>query len=112
MSSGFNVIRRHARDAHSIRIKELTQELANQRSQQTASQLETDDVRSQGRMDHSTIKLNDERLKFVTTLDAGNFDFFYEFPTEPDFDKLKVWFMLDHLGTRMRDMSGFGNDAI
>ena len=73
--------------------------------------METDDVRSMGRMDHSTIKLNDERLKFITTLQGANTDFFYEFPTEPDFNFLKVWFMLDHLGRRMRDMSGLGNDA-
>jgi hypothetical protein len=111
-SSGFNVIRRHSSDAASIRIKELTQELAKQRSDAAGSQLETDDVRSQGRMDHSTIKLNDERLKFVTTLSSSNTDFFYEFPSEPDLQYLKVWFMLDHLGARMRDMSGFANDAI
>jgi hypothetical protein len=110
-SSGFNVIRRHSSDAASIRIKELTQALAKQASDLAGSQLETDDVRSQGRMDHSTIKLNDERLKFVTTLSASNTDFFYEFPSEPDLQYLKVWFMLDHLGARMRDMSGFGNDA-
>jgi hypothetical protein len=111
-SSGFNVIRRHSSDAASIRIKELTQALAKQASDLAGSQLETDDVRSQGRMDHSTIKLNDERLKFVTTLSSSNTDFFYEFPSEPDHNFLKVWFMLDHLGARMRDMSGFGNDAI
>jgi hypothetical protein len=110
-SSGFNVIRRHSSDAASIRIKELTQALAKQASDRAGSQLETDDVRSQGRMDHSTIKLNDERLKFITTLSASNTDFFYEFPSEPDLQYLKVWFMLDHLGARMRDMSGFGNDA-
>lgn len=110
-SSSFNVIRRHSLDATNVRIKELTQELARQRSDIAGSQLETDDVRSQGRMDHSTIKLNDERLKFITTLNAASTDFFYEFPTEPDFNNLKVWFMLDHLGARMRDMSGLGNDA-
>src|SRR5215210_3769021 len=112
MSSGFNVIRRHARDAHAIRIKELTQEIARQRSQTSASQLETDDVRSMGRMDNSTIKLNDERLKFVTLIDAANTDHYFEMITEPDLDKMKVWFMLDHLGSRIRDMSCFGNDAI
>src|SRR5215203_2438995 len=111
-SSGFNVIRRHSSDEASIRIKELTQALAKQISERAGSQLETDDVRSQGRMDHSTIKLNDERLKFVTTLPSANTDFFYEFPTEPDFNFLKAWFMLDHLGARVRDMSGFNNDAI
>jgi len=112
MSSGFNVIRRHSSNEAGVRIKELTQELARQRSQLSSSALETDDVRSEGRMDHSTIKLNDERLKFATTLDSANTDFFYEFPNEPDFNFLKVWFMLDHLGTRIRDMSGFGNDGI
>jgi hypothetical protein len=111
-SSGFNVIRRHSSAEASIRIKELTQALAKQVSDQAGSQLETDDVRSEGRMDHSTIKLNDERLKFATTLDAANTDFFYEFPNEPDFNYLKVWFMMDHLGAKMRDMSGFGNDAV
>ena len=111
-SSGFNVIRKHARDATSIRIRELAQELARQKSQIQGSQLETDDIRSQGRMDHSTIKLNDERLKFGTTLAAGNTDFYHEFPTEPDFNYLKVWFMMDHLGTKMRDMSFFNNDAV
>jgi hypothetical protein len=110
-SSGFDVIRKHARDAASIRIKELAQELARVRSQNNDSRLETDDVRSQGRMDHSTIKLNDERLKMGTTLSSSNSDFFYEFPTEPDLDKLKVWLMLDHLGSKIRDMSGFANDA-
>lgn len=112
MSSGFNVIRRHSFDATGIRIKELTQELANQRSETAGSQLETDDVRSQGRMDHSTIKLNDERLKFLTTLDADDATLYYEFPNEPDNNFLKVWFMLDHLGVRVRDMSGFQNNAI
>jgi hypothetical protein len=111
-ASGFAVIRRHSSAEASIRIKELTQALAKQVSDLAGSQLETDDVRSEGRMDHSTIKLNDERLKFITTLDATDTDFFYEFPNEPDFQYLKVWFMLDHLGARMRDMSGFGNDAI
>src|SRR5215212_1051661 len=111
-SSGFNVIRRHSSDEASIRIKELTQALAKQVSERAGSQLETDDVRSQGRMDHSTIKLNDERLKFITTLPSANTDFFYEFPIEPDLNFLKVWFMLDHLVFKMRDMSGFGNDAI
>jgi hypothetical protein len=110
-SSSFNVIRKHSLHSTSIRIKELTQALAKQRSDLANSQLETEDIRSHGRMDHSTVKLNDERLKFITTLSASNSDFFYEFPTEPDHDKLKVWFMLDHLGARMRDMSGFGNDA-
>ena len=108
-SSSFNVIRRHGSKATNIRIKELTQELARQRS--ATSGLETDAVRSQGRMDHSTIKVNDERLKFITRLAGSDNDFTYEFPTEPDFNYLKVWFMLDHLGARMRDMSGFGNDA-
>jgi hypothetical protein len=111
-SSSFNVIRRHGSNATNIRIKELTQELAKQRSEISGSQLETDDVRSEGRMDHSTIKVNDERLKFITTLDSLNSDIAYEFPIEPDFNNLKVWFMLDHLGARMRDMSGLGNDAI
>jgi hypothetical protein len=111
-SSGFDVIRKHARDAASIRIKELAQELARVRSQNNDSRLETDDVRSQGRMDHSTIKLNDERLKFGTTLPSANTDFFYELPIEPDLDKLKVWLMMDHLGSKIRDMSGFNNDAI
>ena len=110
-SSSFNVIRRHSSSAADIRLKELTQELAKQRSELAGAQMETDDVRSMGRMDHSTIKLNDERLKFITTLQGANTDFFYEFPTEPDFNFLKVWFMLDHLGARMRDMSGLGNDA-
>ena len=110
-SSSFNVIRRHSSSAADIRLKELTQELAKQRSELAGSQMETDDIRSMGRMDHSTIKLNDERLKFITTLQGANTDFFYEFPTEPDFNFLKVWFMLDHLGRRMRDMSGLGNDA-
>lgn len=111
-SSGFNVIRRHSSDEASVRIKELTQALAKQASDLAGSQLETDDIRSQGRMDHSTIKLNDESLKFITTLPSSDTDYFYEFPTEPDHNYLKVWFMLDHLGARMRDMSGFGNDAI
>ena len=110
-SSSFNVIRRNASNSADVRLKELTQELARQRSELAGAQLETDDIRSQGRMDHSTIKVNDERLKFVTTLASANTDFFYEFPSEPDFTYLKVWFMLDHLGARMRDMSGLGNDA-
>lgn len=110
-SSSFNVIRRHGSKATNIRIKELTQELARQRSELSGSQLETDDVRSRGVMDHSTIKVNDERLKFATKLASNNNDFNYEFPIEPDFNYLKVWFMLDHLGAKMRDMSGLGNDA-
>jgi hypothetical protein len=110
-ASSFNTIRRHSSNAADIRLKELTQELARQKSDAAGSELETDDIRSQGRMDHSTIKLNDERLKFITKLGGANTDFFYEFPTEPDFNFLKVWFMLDHLGARMRDMSGLGNDA-
>ena len=111
MSSGFDVIRRHSSNKAGVRIKELTQELARRKSELAGTVLETDDVRSQGRMDHSTIKLNDERLKFASTLSSSNTDFFYEFQIEPDFNFLKVWIMLDHLGTRIRDMSGFANDA-
>lgn len=110
-STSFNVIRKHSLDATGVRIKELTQALATARSKLEGSQLETDDVRSQGRMDHSTIKLNDQRLSFGTVINADNTDFFYEFPNEPDLDKLKVWIMLDHLGARVRDISGFQNDA-
>jgi concanavalin A-like lectin/glucanase superfamily protein len=57
-------------------------------------------------MDHSTIKFNDERLKFVFPINAS-IDNWFEHPTEPDFDKLKIWFMLDHLGAQIKDMSGF-----
>lgn len=110
-SSSFNVIRRQSFDKVGIRIKELTQQLATNRSKLEGSQLETDDIRSQGRMDHSTIKLNDERLSFGTVLSSSNTDFYYELPNEPDLKYLKVWFMLDHLGARLRDISGFGNDA-
>lgn len=110
-ASGFNVIRKHSLDSTGVRIKELTQALADARSDLPNSQLETDDVRSEGRMDHSTIKLNDERLSFATVLNSSNTDFYYEFPSEPDLKYLKVWFMLDHLGARLRDTSGFKNDA-
>jgi hypothetical protein len=112
MSSGFNVIRRHSFDETGVRLKELTQALATARSKLEGSQLETDDIRSQGRMDHSTIKLNDERLSFGTVLSSSDTDFYYELPDEPDLKYLKVWLMLDHLGARVRDISGFGNDAI
>lgn len=111
MSSGFNVIRRHSLDATGVRIKELTQALATSRSKLEGSQLETDDIRSQGRMDHSTIKLNDERLSFGTTIYGLDTDYTFEFPQEPDLKYLKCWYMLDHLGARIRDVSGFGNDA-
>lgn len=111
-ASGFNVIRRQSFDATGVRIKELTQALATARSKIEGSQLETDDIRSQGRMDHSTIKLNDERLSFGTVLSSGDTDFYYELPNEPDLKYLKAWFMLDHLGARIRDISGFQNDAI
>ena len=110
-SSSFNIIRRQSYDKIGVHIKELTQQLATNRSKLEGSQLETDDVRSQGRMDHSTIKLNDERLSFGTVLSSSNTDFYYELQEEPDLDKLKVWFMLDHLGAKLKDMSGFGNDA-
>lgn len=109
-SSGFNTIRKHSSDPHALRFKELAAELAKSKNTANANDLESDDVRSQGRMDHSTIKLNDERLKFVFPINAST-DYIFEFPTEPDFDKLKLWFMLDHLGTKIKDMSGFKHDG-
>src|SRR5687768_5319969 len=110
-ASGFNVIRRQSFDATGVRIKELTQALATNRSKLEGSQLETDDVRSLGRMDHSTIKLNDERLSFGTVLSASNTDYRYELPDEPDLKYLRIWYMMDHLGAKIRDISGFQNDA-
>jgi hypothetical protein len=110
-ASGFNIIRRHSFDATGVRIKELTQALATNRSKLEGSQLETDDIRSQGRMDHSTIKLNDERLSFGTVLSSSNTDYHYMLPNEPDLRFLRIWFMMDHLGARIRDISGFQNDA-
>ena len=107
MSSGFNVIRKHTSDPNALRIKQLAQELAKQRSDNTSSELESEDIRSQGRMDHSTIKINDERLKFLTTIPVDNEP--YHMPNEPDGDKLKIWLMMDHLGRRVLDASGFGH---
>jgi len=111
MSSGFNTIRKHSSDPHALRFKELAAELAKSKNSASAKDLQSDDVRSQGRMDHSTIKLNDERLKFVFPINAS-YDNYFEFCTEPDFNFLKLWFMLDHLGTKIRDMSGFQHDGI
>lgn len=109
MSSSFNTIRKHTSDPNALRIKLLAQELAKQRSDNTASDLESEDIRSQGRMDHSTVKINDERLKFLTTIPRDNE--LYEMPNEPDGDKLKIWLMLDHLGTKVLDASGFGHNG-
>ena len=111
MSSGFNTARKHSSDPHALRFKELAAELAKSKNSANAKDLQSDDIRSQGRMDHSTIKLNDERLKFVFPIDAS-YDNIFEFCTEPDFNFLKLWFMLDHLGTKIRDMSGFQHDGI
>ena len=109
MSSSFNTIRKHTSDPNALRIKLLAQELAKQRSDNTERDLESEDIRSQGRMDHSTIKINDERLKFLTTIPVNNDP--YHMPMEPDGDKLKLWLMLDHLGTKVKDASGFGHDG-
>ena len=110
MSSSFNTIRKHTSDPNALRIKQLAQELAKQRSDNTSADLESEDIRSQGRMDHSTIKINDERLKFLTTIPV-NHDL-YEMPFEPDGDKLKLWLMMDHLGRRIQDASGFQHNGI
>lgn len=106
----FNVIRKHTSDPNSLRIKLLAQELAKQRSDNTLSELESEDIRSQGRMDHSTIKINDERLKFLTTIPVD--DEPYHMPMEPDGQYLKVWLMMDHLGKTVKDASGFEHDGI
>ena len=112
MSSSFNTIRKHTSDPNALRIKQLAQELAKQRSDNTSADLESEDIRSQGRMDHSTIKINDERLKFLTTIPVTNNNDFYEMPNEPDGDKLKLWLMMDHLGRRIQDASGFLHHGI
>ena len=88
MSSGFNTIRKHSSDPHALRIKELAAELAKSKNESSGKDLESDDVRSQGRMDHSTVKFNDERLKFVFPINAS-LDNYFEHPTEPDFNYIK-----------------------
>ncbi|MGD1837510.1 MAG: hypothetical protein ACPKPY_05570, partial [Nitrososphaeraceae archaeon] len=106
MSSHFSQIRRHSSDPHAERIKELAERIADQESKNV--RLDSEDLRSTGKMMHSTIKINDERLKFTTTLQSSGTSG-YELPMEPDFDSLKLWYMMDHLGSTIRDLSGFNH---
>ena len=107
MSSAFDQITRYTRDPHAARIKEMRQEIAKQRTK--SLDLESEDLRAIGRMSHALVKLDDERLKFLTSLPSNTLHSTWELPIEPDGDKLKLWFMLDHLGTKITDLSGFGH---
>ena len=107
MSSAFDQITRYTSDPHAARIKEIRQEIAKQRTK--GLDLESEDLRAIGRMSHALVKLDDERLKFATTFASNNLHSDYELPIEPDGQYLKLWLMLDHLGTKVTDLSGFGH---
>lgn len=66
--------------------------------------LDISDLRSIGKMSRHIVELDSDTGAFTNTIDKTKQ--FY-FPAEgPGFPDLSFWFMMDHLGTTIRDISG------
>ena len=105
MSSILSERHKHSSDQAAILFKKIAEELVKQANEQNQL-LETIDVRGKGRFSSSLIKYNDERFAFRRTIDVTKDDF--ELPMEPDTKYIKLWYMMDHLGPQILDVSNHG----
>ena len=72
-------------------------------------ELDVSDLRSLGKMSRHIVKLDSDRLAFAITIPK---DRQYYYPLEgPGYDPLKLWFLMDHLGSTIRDISGHGHNG-
>jgi hypothetical protein len=68
------------------------------------------DLRSLGKMSRHIVKVDSDRLAFANTIPKDR-QFYY--PLEgPGYDGCKLWYLMDHLGTTIRDISGHGHNGI
>jgi hypothetical protein len=73
-------------------------------------ELDPADLRSLGKMSRHIVKVDSDRLAFATTIPKTRQ---YYYPLEgPGYDHCKLWFLMDHLGTTIRDISGHGHNGI
>lgn len=91
------------------KIKNIIREIIKARTERVNDTIETDDIRSFGRMSHSTVLYDDEKLSFIDLIDTTVITF--ELPAEPDGVAVKVMLFFDHLGNKIIDLSGFKNDG-
>ena len=94
---------KHSGEAAAIILRKIADEIAKEK-QVDLAQLDTVDIRGKGRLARSLIKYNDERFAFRTTLSITKKDFML--PFEPNTKHLKLWYMMDHKGPQILDLSG------
>lgn len=108
MSTVISRIRQFTSKDLQFKIKELMDKFV--KSTLANSTLNLSDLRSVGAMSRHIVKYDDERLQFVNAI-PNDRQFYY--PLEgPGYDGLSFWFMMDHLGTKVKDLSGKGHDGI
>lgn len=109
MSSAFDILSNYASDNFTPKIKQIRREIIKEKTKDL--RLESESLRSEGRNSHAVVRFNDESLKFATSIPAGVAHSIWELPVEPDGNTLRLWFMLDHLGTYIKDISGFNHNG-
>lgn len=73
-------------------------------------ELDISDLRSLGKMSRHIVKVDSDRLAFAIGLPKTRQ---YYYPLEgPGYDPCKLWFLMDHLGTTIKDISGHGHNGI
>ena len=107
MSSSFDVFSNYTSDSFDKKLKQIRQEILRERTKGLA--LDSEELRSEGRMTHVVTRFDDERLKFTTTIQSDKTSADFELADYPDGDKMKLFLMMDHLGTTITDISGFGH---
>src|SRR5688572_12000711 len=72
-------------------------------------ELDVSDLRSIGKMSRHIVKVDSDRLAFAITIPKTRQ---YYFPLEgPGYEPLKLWYLFDHLGTTIRDISGHDHNG-
>lgn len=105
MSSILSERHKHSSEQASILLRKIAEEIVKDRNKDL-QELDTVDIRGKGRLDKSLIKYNDERFAFRRKILLSKND--YELPFEPNTKYLQLWYMMDHLGQYITDISNNG----
>lgn len=109
MSTAIQRIRQFTSKDLQLKIKLLFDKFVEQ-TLKSNPELDVSDLRSIGKMSRHIVKVDSDRLSFAITIPK---DRQYYLPLEgPGYDPLKIWFLFDHLGTTVRDISGHEHHGI
>jgi hypothetical protein len=108
MSSILSERNKHSGEAAAIILRKIAEEIAKSK-QESLSNLDTVDIRGKGGFSTSLIKYNDERFAYRKLVPTNKTNF--ELPFEPNTRYLKLWYMMDHKGPQILDLSGLSHNG-